>query len=60
MRNYHGTLRITNPKTLQKWKDNGMYECIIKEGYVYADGCGRFRLDVCTCSKCIKVNSLKK
>lgn len=49
-----GTLRITNPKTLEKWKVNGEYDKLIKEGYIYAKGCGRFRKFICSCSKCRK------
>lgn len=49
-----GSLRITNPKTLQKWKDNGEYDKLINEGYTYAKGCGRFRKEACKCSKCRK------
>lgn len=52
---FGGTLRITNSKTLQKWKDNGKYDELINEGYIYAKGCGRFRVEVCNCSKCRKV-----
>ena len=47
-----GTLRITNPKTLEKWKKNGKYQELISEGYIYAIGCGRFRIESCTCAKC--------
>ena len=47
-----GTLRITNPKTLEKWKRNGKYDELINEGYIYANGCGRFRTEVCKCTKC--------
>ena len=50
----YGTLRITNTKTLEKWKVNGDYDKLIKEGYIYANGCGRFRKFVCNCSKCRK------
>ncbi len=51
---YCGTLRIKNPKTLRKWKNNGKYKALIDAGYIYAKGCGRFRLEVCTCSRCRK------
>lgn len=27
---------------------------LLKEGYIYASGCGRFRREICTCSKCRK------
>ena len=47
-----GTLRITNPKTLERWKQNGRYQELISDGYIYANGCGRFRVDICICSKC--------
>lgn len=50
--NYAGVLRITNPKTLQQWKDDGRYQQLIDEGYIYAPGCGRFRREKCTCSAC--------
>ena len=52
--NYGGTFRITNPKTLQRWKDNGQFQELLDEGYIYAEGCGRFREEICTCSKCRK------
>lgn len=50
----HGTLRVTNPRTLQAWKDRGWYQQLIDKGYIYAEGCGRFRTEICTCSKCRK------
>ena len=56
---YSGTLRITNPKTLEKWKQNGNYKELIDSGYIYANGCGRFRIDACTCSKCRRKNKSK-
>jgi hypothetical protein len=49
---YSGTLRIKNPKTLERWKKDGRFKELIDEGYIYAKGCGRFRVDICTCSKC--------
>jgi len=52
---YVGTLRITNPKTLEKWKQSGKYQELIDEGYIYAKGCGRFRAEPCTCHKCRKL-----
>jgi hypothetical protein len=51
-----GSLRITNPKTLEKWKEIGKYQELIDQGYNYAKGCGRFRTEICTCSKCRKAN----
>ncbi len=62
MENYSGTLRIQNPKTLQKWIDDGRYQKTIKEGYIFAIGCGRFREYECECSKCRKIKNspLKK
>jgi hypothetical protein len=54
--NYSGTLRITNPRTLQSWKDKGWYQKKIDEGFIYAAGCGRFRQEVCSCSKCRRRN----
>jgi hypothetical protein len=49
-----GTLRITNPKTLESWIHNGKYQQELDEGYIYAVGCGRFRTEPCTCYKCRK------
>ena len=49
---FAGTLKITNTETLKKWKDNGEYQRLINDGYIYAMGCGRFRKEVCNCSKC--------
>lgn len=48
----NGTPRITNPKTLENWKQTGRYQELIDKGFIYASGCGRFRLEVCTCFKC--------
>lgn len=56
---YFGVLRITNPKTLQRWKDNGQYQTLIHKGYIYAEGCGRFRMSICTCYKCRKSKIVK-
>lgn len=55
-----GSLRITNSKTLEKCKQNGEYDKLIKEGYIYAEGCGRFKKEVCTCSKCRKQKTERK
>ena len=52
--NYSGTLRITNPKTLEKWVKNWNYKELIDEGYYYAIGCGIFRTFKCDCSQCRK------
>jgi len=49
---YVGTLRVTNPKTIQKWKDKGWFQQELDRGYIYAPGCGRFKTEICTCSKC--------
>lgn len=51
---YWGVTRIRNPKTLQKWIDKGWYSDTINKGFVFNVGCGRFRLEKCTCSKCRK------
>jgi len=48
----YGTLRIKNPKTLQKWIDTGKYQKLLDEGWVFNIGCSRFRIKPCTCSKC--------
>ena len=53
---YVGTLRITNPKTIQKWKDNGKFQAQLDKGYLFAEGCGRFRTELCTCYKCRRKN----
>lgn len=47
-----GTLRISNPKTLQNWFDKGWFQKKIAEGYIFSTGCGRFKTEVCTCSAC--------
>lgn len=52
MENYCGTTRISNPKTLKRWVDNGEYSKRIKEGFIFNVGCGRFKTEVCTCSTC--------
>lgn len=31
-----GTLRITNPKTLERWKQTGKYQELVDQGYTYA------------------------
>ena len=54
--NYSGTIRISNPKTLQAWIDKGWYQEEIDRGYVFAYRCGRFKTEVCQCGKCRKVN----
>ena len=52
--NYSGVLKIKNPKTLERWKQNGNYRKLIEQGYIYAKGCGRFKIEICTCHKCRK------
>jgi hypothetical protein len=49
-----GTLRISNPKTLQRWLDTGLFQAQLDKGYIFATGCGRFKIEVCTCSACRK------
>lgn len=49
-----GTLRIRNPKTLERWIQNGKYQETLDEGYIFAVGCGRFRSEPCQCGKCRK------
>lgn len=48
----YGVTRISNPKTLERWLNNGRYKALIDEGYIFATGCGRFKLEICTCSSC--------
>lgn len=52
--NYWGVTRISNPKTLQRWIDNGKYKTLIDNGFIFAVGCGRFRQEICICSACRK------
>jgi len=54
MENYIGTIRIRNPKTLQKWINNGEYRKRMNQGLIFNVGCGRFRIENCQCSKCRK------
>lgn len=54
---YAGKLRISNPKTLEKWIQNGNYQEELDNGYVFNVGCGRFRTEVCTCQKCRRPNT---
>lgn len=49
---YSGVLRIKNPKTLQRWVDNGSYKKLINQGFIFNVGCGRFRKHICTCTEC--------
>lgn len=48
----YGSVRVTNPKTLERWKETGKFQTLLNEGYIYAKGCGRFRTEVCNCCKC--------
>ena len=50
--NYWGKIRIKNPRTLQSWIDKGWYGGMLRQGYVFAPHCGRFRPEKCTCTKC--------
>ena len=47
-----GTLRITNPKTLQRWIDLGWYENKVNGGLIFNPYCGRFSIEECVCTKC--------
>lgn len=58
MEHYSGTLRITNPKTIQSWKDKGWWQEMLDDGFIYAEGCGRFKSEVCVCCKCRKLVKL--
>ena len=52
-----GTLRISNPKTLERWIHQGKYQEQLDAGYIFAPACGRFRTEVCTCFKCRRPNA---
>jgi len=52
--NFAGTLRIFNPKTLEKWIKDGRYQKLIDEGWIFNKGCGRFKKNICTCRRCRK------
>ena len=54
---YYGTLRISNPKTLEKWIHRGDFQREIDNGYLFNVGCGRFRTEPCTCCRCRKKNA---
>lgn len=47
-----GTIRISNPNTLQRWVDFGWYKDKLNQGYVFNPYCGRFALEQCVCTKC--------
>lgn len=49
-----GTLKIKNPATIARWKENGEWQKLLDQGYIYAKGCGRFRMEECVCNKCKK------
>jgi hypothetical protein len=55
----YGSIRITNPKTLQNWIDRGWYQELIEEGWIFSPYCGRFRKHECECSKCRYVAQFK-
>lgn len=57
MKNYSGSIRIKNPKTLQRWIDKGWYQDQLDSGYTFAPACGRFRTGKCECRKCRKPNA---
>ena len=52
----YGSVRIKNPKTLQRWIDLGWYQKEIDNGYTFAPNCGRFRVGKCECARCRKTN----
>jgi hypothetical protein len=52
----YGSIRIKKATTLQRWIDSGWYQREIKNGYIFATGCGRFRESKCECSQCRKSN----
>jgi len=55
----YGSLRLKNPKTLERWIYNGRYQNLLNEGYIFYVGCGRFRPEPCQCTKCRKPNAGK-
>lgn len=55
-----GTLKISNPKTLEKWIQNGQFQKELDNGYTFYLGCGRFRVEPCKCHKCRKGQNYKK
>lgn len=57
MKYYSGTLRIKNPRTLGRWIKSGKYKNLTDKGYIYAYRCGRFRMGVCECHQCRKLNT---
>lgn len=55
-----GTLRVTNPKTLRRWLNNGEFQKELDMGYTYAPGCGRFKIGECTCHKCRNRGAMRR
>ena len=49
---YCGTLRISNPNTLQSWIDTGKMKKQYDDGWIFNVGCGRFKTEPCTCAQC--------
>jgi hypothetical protein len=41
---YCGTIRISNPKTLQSWIDRAVSKVYLK-AYIFNVGCGRFKTE---------------
>jgi hypothetical protein len=54
--NYFGAIRIQKPSTLQSWIDKGWFKKELDKGYFFAVGCGRFKTEICKCSKCKRKN----
>jgi hypothetical protein len=55
---FSGAIRIKKQSTIDSWKSKGWWGNLINQGYIYAEGCGRFRKEDCICCKCRK-NSIK-
>ena len=47
-----GSIRIRNPKTLERWIHRGWYQRELDLGYTFGIGCGRFCNPPCECHKC--------
>jgi hypothetical protein len=46
--------RVISPLTLQRLIRTGKFQQIIKNGYIFNSGCGKFTKEPCTCNLCAR------
>lgn len=48
------TIRVVSEARLNRYKKSGVFNKLLRLGYIFNNGCKRFTKEPCTCNKCIE------